>query len=170
MALYFFNLPGGIRVHDRFALGVTFHEEREAVGDLGERCANSKLPDCGRDQIVSCVQKRREIQSFISPVSQIAARWSFTGALTVDEELEAIIGADENNEVSGFGVQMKGSAKMENTRLAERRRGMRNPTGVPFLPFVRNSLRTEINSKCEKDGGEEQASPGGGSKSGRHKR
>jgi hypothetical protein len=91
-------------------------------------------------------------------VGQIAARGAFANTLAIDVELEAVVGADENDKVAGFGVQMKGFPEVVDAGLAKRRCGMRNPACMPLLAFIGDDLRRESRGYSKNNDGENHGS------------
>jgi len=87
------------QVHDSFRACVPLQKESEAIGNLRDRSVDAVLPYRGRDHIVTTTKKGREINGFIAPTKEIAACRSFSNALAICEEHEAVVRTQVNHEV-----------------------------------------------------------------------
>ena len=65
-------------------------------------------------------------------MGQVAARRAVSDAVAVDEEDEAVVGADAHQITGGNGSQRELAAEVEHQRLPQRGRGVRDPRCLPI--------------------------------------
>src|ERR1019366_4579312 len=112
----------------RFAL----EEKCGAVADLGDGGVDAKVPHCGSDEVGPGVKEGSQVEAFIAPVSEVAARRSVAYALSVDKQNKAVIGADADRIGGGDGREIKGTAEMEDDGLAQGCGWLGDPGSFPL--------------------------------------
>ena len=138
----------GVAVEDdglwpgRFAL----EEKGGTVGYLRSGSIDAKVPNRCRDEVLAGMEERREVEALVAPVSQIAAGRAVSHAMTVDEEDEAIVGADADGVGCGHGGERYCAAEMKDDGLAKWSGGVRDPPRVPIARF-RVRLGTSLASR-----------------------
>jgi hypothetical protein len=81
--------------------------------------------------LLPAMRNGAEIEGFVAPVLEIGERGAGADALAVDVELEAIVGADVDEEVRGNGGEGEGFAEVEDVLVAGRAGGRGDPLSVP---------------------------------------
>src|SRR5256885_1394251 len=98
------------------------------------------------------MQKRPQIEGLIFPMSQIAARGTFSHAPSIHKQNEAIVRADVYDKLLRQLRSLDNFPEMINARVALRRLRTRNPLRLPSLrsPIdVSRSLRAS-KARCQK--------------------
>ena len=123
----------GVAVEDdglwpgRFAL----EEKGGTVGYLRSGSIDAKVPNRCRDEVLAGMEERREVEALVAPVSQIAAGRAVSYAMTVDEEDEAIVGADANYVAGGNAWEIQDMTEVKHDGFAQWGDGVRDPRSVP---------------------------------------
>src|SRR5207245_576913 len=126
-ARLFFGQPRVVGIGRLFELTLTSNEKSGAIADLCDGRKRSQIPNRGRKNIFSGVEKWREIVNFVSPMSQISARWAGTNALLVHHQQEAIVGRYVEEKMLGNFFQLDFLAEMKHGHFARRRAGRGDP-------------------------------------------
>src|SRR5208283_2588239 len=109
----------------------------------------------GGQHIVAGIQRGREIESFVTPVRQIAASGALAHPLAIDVKNEAIVSAHMDDELVGFRGERNGLAEVEYSWFLGRRRRVRDPFRGPLFP-LRRFLSTGNKSSRQRNYGHEE--------------
>ena len=120
------------------ATRLAFQQEGGAVAHLGYRRKEAPVPNRRGDEVLTRLEHGRKVKLLIAPVAKIAARGAVAGTMAVDEQNKAVIGADAYGIMGRNGCQRQRVPEVQHEGLAQRRRGMGDPGGVPVaLRWVR---------------------------------
>ena len=110
-----------------------FKQEGGAVAHLGDGSVNAEVPDRRGDKVVARLKVRGQVKAFVAPVVQVASRGSVSNAVAIDEEDEAVVGADPNHVGGRYGWQIQRAAEMEHEWFAQGRSRVSDPGSLPFM-------------------------------------
>ena len=82
------------------------------------------------------MQKGREIEGLVSPVSQVRVAWSAAHPFPVHEEDELIVSADINKEMVRLPWKVDGLAEVEDRQISLRGASGRYPLSFPEFGLV----------------------------------
>ena len=134
---FFLDKPTAVRICRLFSRRIAFHQKGGPLTDLRYRRIDAKVPHRGRQRIRASLEQRRQIESFVSPVRQIAARRTIPDTLPVQIQHEPVVRAHVNYKVLGNHLQFQRLLKMQRDWLPQWRRWMADPLRFPVLAHWR---------------------------------
>ena len=127
------NHPAFRRAYRCVARGFAFQQESGSVGHLGDRRINSEVPHRCRNQVLARLEQRRQVEAFVSPMSQVAASRAVADAAPVHVQDESIIRTYPDHIAFRHSPQRQCPPEVQHQRLTQRRRGVRNPRSFPVV-------------------------------------
>ena len=130
--------PRRVGINRAFAFRFALDDQPGAQRNLRPARPPSVIPYGRGDDVVALFQVRRDVQRFVAPVLQRAARRSAVHAAAVDEQLVTGIGRDVDDETGRNPLQRECFPEAIRFEFAFRHLAGGDPTGVPncFLPAV----------------------------------
>src|SRR5258708_15772389 len=117
--------PIGPGVHDLLGIRVALEQESSLMTDLRDGSVPALVPHHGRKGVFAGLELRSDVDGFVAPMKQVAARGAYRDLLAIDEELIAVIAGNVNYECAGRLPQIEGAAEMVDAVIVRRGAGHR---------------------------------------------
>ena len=131
--------PATVGVDIVFDGRIALYDQTGLPADLRSGATGSQVPYRDGQHVLARSQQRSDVDRFVIPAVQIAARRAPARFLSVDQQPVAVIGRDVDNEPLRFFRQVETFAEAVDAVIVRRKASVTDPLGAPGageLPFA----------------------------------